>query len=75
MSNDQELYSSRIGMPDLINKMQSLTQAAKSLNLSVQRLRVLAAQGRIPGAIKSGSIWLLPVPCVITPCVKKGYPK
>lgn len=56
--------------------MQSLSQAAKSLGLSVQRLRVLAAQGRISGAIKSGSVWILPDPVVITPRIVKrrgGY--
>lgn len=52
--------------------MQSLAQAAKSLKLSVQRVRVLATQGRIPGAIKSGHVWILPDPVVITPPVGRA---
>ena len=37
------------------------TQAAKILNISTARMRVLLASGRVQGAYKSGRLWLMPL--------------
>ena len=37
------------------------TEAAKILNISTARLRVLAIKGRVQGAYKTGKIWLIPL--------------
>ncbi len=36
------------------------TQAAKILNISSSRLRILLIQGRVEGAYKTGRMWLIP---------------
>ncbi len=37
------------------------TEAAKVLNISTPRLRVLLIEGRVEGAYKTGKIWLIPL--------------
>ena len=37
------------------------TQAAKILNISTARLRVLLIAGRVKGAYKTGKMWLMPL--------------
>ena len=37
------------------------TEAAKILNISTGRLRVLLMEGRVEGAYKSGKMWLMPL--------------
>ena len=37
------------------------TDAAKILNISTGRLRVLLIAGRVEGAYKSGKMWLMPL--------------
>ena len=37
------------------------TEAAKILNISTGRLRILLLEGRVEGAYKSGKIWLMPL--------------
>ncbi|MEQ8995343.1 MAG: DNA-binding protein [Coleofasciculus sp. B1-GNL1-01] len=37
------------------------TEAAKILNISTARLRVLLLQGRVEGAYKTGRMWLMPL--------------
>ena len=37
------------------------TQAAKILNISSSRLRILLIQGRVEGAYKTGRMWLIPL--------------
>ncbi|MEQ9620544.1 hypothetical protein [Coleofasciculus chthonoplastes] len=37
------------------------TQAAQILNISTARLRVLLLQGRVQGAYKTGTMWLMPL--------------
>ena len=36
-------------------------QAAKTLNISTTRLRVLLKAGRVKGAYKTGKVWLMPL--------------
>ena len=36
------------------------SEAAKILNISTPRLRVLLIEGRVEGAYKTGKIWLIP---------------
>lgn len=40
--------------------MQTVTQFASRHGLSTARVRVLLAAGRIRGATKTGSVWLIP---------------
>ncbi len=47
------------------------TQAAKILNISTARLRVLMIEGRVQGAYKTGRIWLIPL-FNGKPIIKKG---
>jgi excisionase family DNA binding protein len=35
-------------------------QAAQMLNITPQRIRILASEGRFPGAEKTGRDWLIP---------------
>ena len=42
-------------------KIVGTTQAAKILNISTTRLRVLLKAGRVRGAYKTGRIWLMPL--------------
>ena len=37
------------------------SEAAKILDISTPRLRVLLIQGRVEGAYKTGKIWLIPL--------------
>ncbi|MEM7595508.1 MAG: DNA-binding protein [Cyanobacteria bacterium P01_A01_bin.83] len=37
------------------------TEAAKVLNISTARLRVLLIEGRVEGAYKTGKMWLIPL--------------
>ena len=37
------------------------SEAAKILNISTPRLRVLLIEGRVEGAYKTGKIWLIPL--------------
>ena len=37
------------------------TEAAKILNISTARLRVLMIEGRVEGAYKTGKMWLIPL--------------
>ncbi len=37
------------------------TEAAKTLNISADRLRVLLNNGRVEGAYRSGKMWLMPL--------------
>ena len=37
------------------------TEAAKILNISTARMRVLLMTGRVKGAYKSGKFWLIPL--------------
>ncbi len=37
------------------------TEAAKILNISTGRLRILLMEGRVEGAYKSGKMWLMPL--------------
>ena len=37
------------------------TEAAKILNISTGRLRILLIEGRVEGAYKSGKMWLMPL--------------
>lgn len=39
----------------------STSEAAKILNISTPRLRVLLIEGRVEGAYKTGKIWLIPL--------------
>ena len=39
----------------------STTEAAKILNITSARLRVLLIAGRVEGAYKSGKVWLIPL--------------
>lgn len=51
--------------------MIPLSEAAKTLNLSARRLRVLCEQGRIPGAQKiTPRLWLVPRKPRISPPAK-----
>ena len=38
----------------------STSEAAKILNISTARLRVLLIEGRVEGAYKTGKLWLIP---------------
>jgi hypothetical protein len=40
--------------------MITASQAAKKWDVTSQRVRVWVAEGRIPGAFRLGSIWVLP---------------
>ena len=42
------------------NSLVSVAQAAVALHVSERRVRALCAQGRIPGAQRIGSVWVLP---------------
>jgi len=42
----------------------TVKQVAEREGLSTRRVRVLASQGRFPGALKVGRDWLLPVASV-----------
>ena len=37
------------------------TEAAKILNISASKLRILLNEGRVKGAYKSGRMWLIPL--------------
>ena len=37
------------------------SEAAKILNISSNRLRVLLVEGRVEGAYKTGKLWLIPL--------------
>lgn len=39
----------------------SLKQTAEKWGITVRRVQVLCSQGRIPGATKIGSFWVIPV--------------
>ena len=39
----------------------STSEAAKILNISTARLRVLLIEGRVEGAYKTGKLWLIPL--------------
>ncbi|RJQ50794.1 MAG: DNA-binding protein [Actinobacteria bacterium] len=43
----------------------TVSQAAEARGLSARRIRVLASQGRL-GAVKRGSIWLIPAGSVMS---------
>ncbi|MDJ0534881.1 MAG: helix-turn-helix domain-containing protein [Xenococcaceae cyanobacterium MO_207.B15] len=47
------------------------TEAAKILNISTARLRVLLIQGRVEGAYKIGKMWLIPL-FKDKPIIQKG---
>jgi hypothetical protein len=47
------------------------TEAAKILNISTARLRVLLIAGRVEGAYKTGKMWLIPLHSG-KPIVKRG---
>ena len=47
------------------------TEAAKILNISTGRLRILLIAGRVEGAYKTGNIWLIPL-FNGRPIIKKG---
>ena len=47
------------------------TEAAKILNISTTRLRVLLIAGRVKGAYKTGRIWLMPL-VNGKPVIKRG---
>ena len=38
----------------------SLKQTAEKWGITVRRVQVLCSQGRIPGATKIGSLWVVP---------------
>ena len=38
----------------------SLKQTAEKWGITVRRVKVLCSQGRIPGAMKIGSFWVVP---------------
>jgi len=38
----------------------SLKQTAEKWGITVRRVQVLCSQGRIPGAMKIGSFWVVP---------------
>lgn len=39
----------------------SIRQTAEKWNLSARRINVLCSEGRIPGATKIGSYWVIPI--------------
>lgn len=45
----------------------SASEAAKKLDISRQRIRILAKQSRIRGQVKIGNQWCFPVPVRILP--------
>lgn len=47
------------------------TEAAKILNISTARLRILLIEGRVEGAYKSGRMWLIPL-FAGKPIIEKG---
>ena len=56
----------RVGILKLLRVSNShmivgTTQAAQILNISTARLRILLVTGRVKGAYKTGSIWLMPL--------------
>ena len=50
-------------MPDYL----TTAQAAQSLGVSIQRVKQLLAQGRIPGSAKFGASWMIPKTFQVTP--------
>lgn len=51
---------------------ETASQAAARNNLSRQRVLLLAKQGRIPGAVKQGNIWFIPIKWVHKPLPVSG---
>ena len=45
----------------------SVKQAARRLGISERRVRKLAGDGRVLGAIKAGAEWLIPTPVQVVP--------
>ncbi len=39
----------------------SIKQTSKKWGITVRRIQVLCVEGRIPGAVKIGSYWAIPV--------------
>ena len=55
--------------------MLTTAEAAACLGLSVARVKVLAAEGRIPGARKVGPVWVFPDPPHIEGLKPHGRPR
>ncbi len=41
-------------------ELMSVAQAAEKWGISMRRVQILLSQGRIPGAVRVGSNWVLP---------------
>jgi len=54
---------------------ETTQQAAERLGLTDSRIRQLAIAGRIPGALKVGSMWFVPDDAVIEDLRKKRSKK
>ena len=50
-----------------MNREVTIQEAASRLDISEQRVRKLAAQGRIRGAVRHGKSWAIPDPIVLRP--------
>ena len=46
---------------------KSVDEAARECGFSGRRVRALLAQGRIEGAVKVGSVWVIPTPVKVLP--------
>lgn len=57
----------------IADRLLTIPEAATELGVSAQRVRRLAARGRIVGAVKCGRDWLIPAPVRVTPG-KPGRP-
>ena len=53
--------------------MLTVTQAAKKLRLSEDRVRKLLQTGRIVGAQKFGMVWVIPDKIIIDPPLKAEH--
>ena len=56
-------------------QLKSLKEAAALAGLSRQRLQQLAVQGRVVGARRVGSYWVIPTPVSILPPASRRGPR
>jgi hypothetical protein len=50
-----------------LDKLITANEAATAYKVCANRIRRLCRDGRIPGAVKKGNQWLLPVNLTVTP--------
>lgn len=72
LPSSQDLHVTQ-GLHVMADTLLTIPEAAPVLGLTVQRVRVLAREGRLVGARKIGRDWLIPLPVVVDPPIKTKH--